>query len=106
MGQRHCDMSYLCTWKNSRCNTPKVLEISPKVNKIINAKKTRKIMIELNLTLNTNDAINSPLTSKKTTTIKQIITIMKKETWKLIVQILISILTALGTTLGVTSCIS
>ena len=30
--------------------------------------------------------------------------IMKKETWKLIVQILISILTALGTTLGVTSC--
>ena len=46
---------------------------------------------------------NSPLTSKKTT-IKQIITIMKMETWKLIVQILISILTALGTTLGVTSC--
>ena len=30
--------------------------------------------------------------------------IMKRETWKLIVQILISILTALGTTLGVTSC--
>ncbi|MBP3787587.1 MAG: smalltalk protein [Prevotella sp.] len=30
---------------------------------------------------------------------------MKRETWKLIVQILISILTALGTTLGVTSCI-
>ncbi|MBO5624488.1 MAG: smalltalk protein [Prevotella sp.] len=29
---------------------------------------------------------------------------MKRETWKLIVQILISILTALGTTLGVTSC--
>ncbi|MBQ2674629.1 MAG: smalltalk protein [Prevotella sp.] len=29
---------------------------------------------------------------------------MKKETWKLIVQILISILTALGTSLGVTSC--
>ena len=29
---------------------------------------------------------------------------MKKETWKLIVQILISILTALGTTLGVASC--
>ena len=28
----------------------------------------------------------------------------EKETWKLIVQILISILTALGTTLGVTSC--
>ena len=54
---------------------------------------------------------NSPLTSfklpfnfKKKTTIKQIITIMKKETWKLIVQILISILTALGTTLGVASC--
>ena len=29
---------------------------------------------------------------------------MKKETWKLVVQILISILTALGTSLGVTSC--
>ena len=29
---------------------------------------------------------------------------MKKETWKLIVQILASILTALGTSLGVTSC--
>ena len=29
---------------------------------------------------------------------------MKMETWKLIVQILISILTALGTSLGVTSC--
>ena len=29
---------------------------------------------------------------------------MKKETWKLIVQVLIPILTALGTTLGVTSC--
>ena len=29
---------------------------------------------------------------------------MKRETWKLIVQILISILTALGTSLGVTSC--
>ena len=29
---------------------------------------------------------------------------MKKETWKLIVQILVSILTALGTTLGVSSC--
>jgi hypothetical protein len=38
-------------------NTPKEIQISPKVNKIINAKKTRKIMIELNLTLNTNDAI-------------------------------------------------
>ena len=55
-------MSYLRTWKNSRCgrgnpDTPKVLEISPKVNKIINTKKIFKIMIELNLTLNTNDAI-------------------------------------------------
>ncbi len=30
---------------------------------------------------------------------------MKKETWKTIIQIVISILTALGTTLGVTSCI-
>ena len=29
---------------------------------------------------------------------------MKKETWKTILQILISILTAIGTTLGVTSC--
>ena len=38
-------------------DTPKVLEISPKVNKIINTKKNFKIMIELNLTLNTNDAI-------------------------------------------------
>ena len=28
----------------------------------------------------------------------------KKETWKFIIQTLISILTALGTTLGVTSC--
>ena len=31
---------------------------------------------------------------------------MKKETWKTVIQILISILTAIGTTLGVTSCIS
>ena len=38
-------------------NTPKEIQISPKVNKIINAKKQEKIMIELNLTLNTNDAI-------------------------------------------------
>ncbi len=29
---------------------------------------------------------------------------MKKDTWKLVVQILISVLTALGTSLGVTSC--
>ena len=29
---------------------------------------------------------------------------MKKETWKTLIQILISILTAIGTTLGVTSC--
>ena len=28
----------------------------------------------------------------------------KKDTWKFIIQTLISILTALGTTLGVTSC--
>ena len=28
---------------------------------------------------------------------------MKKETWKTVIQILISILTAIGTTLGVTS---
>ena len=30
--------------------------------------------------------------------------VMKKETWKTLIQILISILTAIGTTLGVTSC--
>ncbi len=29
---------------------------------------------------------------------------MKKETWKLVIQILVSFLTAIGTTLGVTSC--
>ena len=29
---------------------------------------------------------------------------MKKETWKLVIQILVSILTAMGTTLGTTSC--
>ncbi len=29
---------------------------------------------------------------------------MKKETWKLILQMLISVLTAVATTLGVTSC--
>ena len=29
---------------------------------------------------------------------------MKKEPWKTVIQILISILTAIGTTLGVTSC--
>lgn len=32
------------------------------------------------------------------------ITKMKKETWKSIIQIAISILTALATSLGVTSC--
>ena len=31
---------------------------------------------------------------------------MKKETWKTGIQIIISILTAIGTTLGVTSCMS
>ncbi|MBO4785968.1 MAG: smalltalk protein [Prevotella sp.] len=31
---------------------------------------------------------------------------MKNETWKLILQIVISILTAIATTLGVTSCLS
>ena len=30
---------------------------------------------------------------------------MKKETWKQILQIVIPILTAIGTTLGVTSCV-
>ncbi|WP_154669311.1 smalltalk protein [Prevotella ihumii] len=29
---------------------------------------------------------------------------MKRETWKLLLQMLVSILTAVGTTLGVTSC--
>ncbi len=29
----------------------------------------------------------------------------KKDTWKMIIQTLISILTAIGTTLGMTSCI-
>ena len=29
---------------------------------------------------------------------------MKRETWKLIIQMVISILTAIATTLGVTSC--
>jgi hypothetical protein len=29
---------------------------------------------------------------------------MKKETWKFIIQLVISILTAIATTLGVTSC--
>ena len=31
---------------------------------------------------------------------------MKKETWKTVIQILISILTAVATSLGVTSCMS
>jgi len=30
---------------------------------------------------------------------------MKKDTWQMILQILISVLTAIATTLGVTSCI-
>ena len=30
---------------------------------------------------------------------------MKKETWKMLIQILLSILTALGTSLGMASCI-
>lgn len=30
---------------------------------------------------------------------------MKRETWKFIVQTLLAILTAIGTTLGVTSCL-
>ncbi|MGG6544397.1 UNVERIFIED_CONTAM: smalltalk protein [Prevotella sp. 15_C9] len=29
---------------------------------------------------------------------------MKKETWKIVLQVMITILTAIGTTLGVTSC--
>ena len=31
---------------------------------------------------------------------------MKRETWKLIIQLLLAILTAIATTLGVTSCIA
>ena len=31
---------------------------------------------------------------------------MTKETWKTVIQIIISILTAIGTPLGVTSCMS
>ncbi|WP_177207119.1 smalltalk protein [Prevotella sp. KH2C16] len=31
---------------------------------------------------------------------------MKKETWKLLIQMLISVLTAIATTLGVTSCMA
>ena len=31
---------------------------------------------------------------------------MKKDTWKTVIQIAISILTAIATTLGVTSCMS
>ncbi|WP_158267358.1 smalltalk protein [Prevotella sp. oral taxon 376] len=31
---------------------------------------------------------------------------MKKETWKLLLQTLISVLTAIATTLGVTSCMA
>ncbi len=31
---------------------------------------------------------------------------MKKETWKTILQIAISILTAIATTLGITSCVT
>ncbi len=30
--------------------------------------------------------------------------LVKKETWKLILQLIVSVLTAIGTTLGVTSC--
>ena len=30
---------------------------------------------------------------------------MKKETWKMIIQLVISVLTAVATTLGVTSCV-
>ncbi|MCR5711541.1 MAG: smalltalk protein [Prevotella sp.] len=29
---------------------------------------------------------------------------MKKETWKMVIQLIVSILTAVATTLGVTSC--
>jgi len=30
---------------------------------------------------------------------------MKKETWKMVIQLVISVLTAVATTLGVTSCV-
>jgi hypothetical protein len=33
------------------------------------------------------------------------ITTMKKETWKLVIQLIVSVLTAVATTLGVTSCV-
>ena len=29
---------------------------------------------------------------------------MKKETWKMVIQLIVSILTAIATTLGITSC--
>ena len=29
---------------------------------------------------------------------------MKKETWKIVIQMLLSVLTAIATTLGITSC--
>jgi len=32
------------------------------------------------------------------------IIIMKKETWKMVIQLIVSVLTAVATTLGVTSC--
>ena len=35
---------------------------------------------------------------------KKTILIMKKELWKQILQILITVLTAIGTTFGITSC--
>ena len=31
--------------------------------------------------------------------------IMKKETWKMVIQLIVSVLTAVATTLGVTSCV-
>ncbi|MBR1545272.1 MAG: smalltalk protein [Prevotella sp.] len=31
---------------------------------------------------------------------------MKKETWKMVIQLVVSILTAIATTLGVTSCMA
>ncbi|MBQ2225064.1 MAG: smalltalk protein [Prevotella sp.] len=30
---------------------------------------------------------------------------MKKETWKMVIQLIVSVLTAVATTLGVTSCV-
>ena len=35
---------------------------------------------------------------------REVSNFMKKETWKLVIQLIVSVLTAVATTLGVTSC--